>query len=161
MHKFGQRAEGSDQADVVGVIVDHHPGIGPLPVQFGVDVNGGRDVPASADHHRRRYRGWWSNAYSTVIDCPALASRGTGESTRAPRRCWTCLPSLSPIANGARSSTPQSTWYGADAVWDPTPSSLWAHYVSSTKCAKGAGEAIFVISRCAGWIAHAFEVYNR
>ena len=26
---------------------------------------------------------------------------------------------------------------------------------------EGAGEAVFVIGRCAGWIAHALEVYNR
>src|SRR6185312_16782601 len=34
------------------MIVDHHPSVGPHPVKFGVDVDGGRDVPASADHPR-------------------------------------------------------------------------------------------------------------
>jgi citrate synthase len=29
------------------------------------------------------------------------------------------------------------------------------------RLSEGAGEAIFVIGRCAGWIAHALEVYNR
>src|SRR5258707_1234458 len=45
-----QHAEGGDQADVVGMVVDHHPGVGPQSMQFGVDVDGGRDIPSSADH---------------------------------------------------------------------------------------------------------------
>ena len=41
---------GREQADVVRVVVDHDAGVGPDPVQLGVDVDGGRDVPAAADH---------------------------------------------------------------------------------------------------------------
>src|ERR1700741_1739442 len=46
MNQFRKCAQGSDQADVVGMVVDHHPSVGPDPVEFGVDVDGGRDVPA-------------------------------------------------------------------------------------------------------------------
>ena len=45
MYQLGQRAEGSDQADVVRVVVNHYSGVC-RSVQLGVDVDGGCDVPA-------------------------------------------------------------------------------------------------------------------
>src|SRR5258708_4173860 len=47
---FGEYTHGGQYGDVVGMVVDDDPGVGAAAVQFGVDVDGGRDIPLAFQH---------------------------------------------------------------------------------------------------------------
>ena len=49
MDEFRQHAQSGEHAHVIGVVVDHHSCVVAHAMQFGVDVDGRRDVPAAAD----------------------------------------------------------------------------------------------------------------